>query len=302
MQPSSDPTARPGRGFLLPRDADSRIAGWTGPHYRSAPRAQLRHDRLVLVLPGTGAQPRDYRLLADQASDLGSHALVLRYPNDRTINEMAGQNPSLHGVLRMDFWDGGDRASMVTIAPPDSILGRLVAALSHLELAFPQENWGQFLSGGDPAWEKIAVFGHSLGAGYAALAARMHPVERAVVIGWADWCRQSGAIADWVLEAIWHAGSKRLAFLHERDEMVPFSVGSRVAEIFCGGGALARIESGDPPWGRSRILSTDLDPSAEREVPVPCHSCLALDANTPRWPDGQAVFADAWTWMLVGMP
>ncbi|MBK9576232.1 MAG: hypothetical protein IPK50_23930 [Fibrobacterota bacterium] len=302
MEPTSDPTARPGRGFLLPRDADPRIAGWTGPHYHSAPRAELRQDRLVLILPGTLAQPRDYRLLADQASDLGSHALVLRYPNDRAINEMAGQDPSIHRPLRMDFWDGGDRTSMVSLGPADSILGRLRSALAHLERVSAMDGWGRFLSDGEPAWERIAVFGHSLGGGYAALAARLHAVERAVAFGWADWCRPTGKIADWVLEKDWHPRSNRFAFLHERDEMVPLSVGMEVAEAFCGDGSAQRVESGDPPWGRSRILSTDLDPSSERDVPVPCHSCLALDANTPRWPDGQAVFADAWTWFLVGMP
>lgn len=302
MQPSSDPTSRPGKGFLLPRDADPGIAGWTGPHFYSAPRLGLRQERLVVILPGTAALPRDYRLLAEQASDLGLHALVLRYPNDRSINELAGQDPSLHLRLRMDFWDGTDRTGRSGISPSDAILTRLVAALAHLHATSAQEGWGRFLTSGVPEWERIEVFGHSLGGGYAALAAKLHPVERAVAMGWADWCRHTGALADWVQEETWDPGSRRFAFLHERDEMVPFSVGAMVAKAFTGEDRIARVESGDPPWGRARILATDLDPAMERDVPVPCHSCLALDANTPRWPDGQSVFADAWTWLLVGMP
>jgi len=246
--------------------------------------------------------PRDYRLLADQAADLGSHCLVLRYPNDRSVNELSGQDPSLHFALRMDFWDGGSRTGVVEVGASDALLGRLVAALRKLAAVSPEEDWGRFLSEGEPSWERIAVFGHSLGGGYAALAARLHPVERAVAMGWADWCRPDGRLSTWVLEADWHPRSRRMAFLHERDEMVPFPVGEAVARAFCDSEGAVRVESGDPPWGRSRILSTDLDPAEEREVPVARHSCLALDANTPRWADGQPVFADVWTWLLVGSP
>ena len=60
------------------------------------------------------------------------------------------------------------------------------------------------------------------------------------------------------------------------------------------------VESSDPPWGRAQRLVTDLDPSEEHDIPSPCHNALALDAKTPRWPDGGAVLADAWTWLLAG--
>jgi pimeloyl-ACP methyl ester carboxylesterase len=151
-------------------------------------------------------------------------------------------------------------------------------------------------------WEKVVAVGHSLGAGYAALAALRHPLERAVALGWADWCRGTGAVADWVRDggSFRTPASRRFALVHERDETVPCEVATRVAAVFCGEGRRVSVESGTPPWDGARLLSTDFDPSAERASGSPCHNCLALDLCTPRWPDGSAVLEDAWTWMLAG--
>jgi len=300
---SDDPPSLPThRGFLSPRTVDERTERWTSPHYFSAPHLAAPQDLLALIFPGTGGQPRDYRLLADQASALGLHALVLRYPNDTSINELAGGDPAAHLDLRLDHWDGKDRTGRVALRPGESILERATGALGRLESDRPKEGWGRFLADADPAWPKIVALGHSLGAGYAALAGRLHRLERVVTIGWAEWCREGGAGARWTgPEAEWATPVEfRFSLLHQRDEMVPVDVGRELAERFTGDDREGRVESGDPPWGRVRRLVTDLDPSLEHPSPSPCHNSLALDAFTPRWPDGGAVLSDAWTWLLAG--
>jgi hypothetical protein len=290
------------RGFLLPRAVDERTERWTSAHYFSAPHLSRPQGILTLIFPGTGGQPRDYRLLTDQASALGLHALALRYPNDTSINELAKDDPGAHLDLRLDHWDGKDRTGRVGLRPGESILERTTGALRRLAKDRPEEHWGQFLLDDCPDWTKITAVGHSLGAGYAALAARLHHLERAVVMGWGEWCRNSGQAAQWTREtADWATPAKvRFSLLHERDEMVPLSVGQELAERFTGSSLEKVIESGDPPWGRSQCLVTDLDASEEYPVPSPCHNALALDARTPRWPDGGAVLSDAWTWLLAG--
>ena len=180
------------RGFLLPRSVDERTERWTSPHYFSAPNLSAPQGLLTLIFPGTGGQPRDYRLLADQASALGLHALVVRYPNDTSINEMAGDDPLAHLELRLDHWDGKGRTGMVDLRPGESILERTTGALRRLAADRPTENWGQFLLEDGPDWKKVAAVGHSLGAGYAALAACLHRLERVVTMGWGEWCRASG--------------------------------------------------------------------------------------------------------------
>lgn len=296
----NDPTDRPQRGFLAPKSVDPSTERWTSPHYFAAPERVAPQGVLALVFPGTGGTPRDYRLLANQAAALGLHALVLRYPNETSINELAGQDPSAHLDLRLDVWDGAGRTGRQGIRPGEAILPRLTGALEWLSANRPGDGWSRYLGPDGVAWDRVAALGHSLGGGYAMLAARLHALDRAVAMGFADWCRATGERARWLSDPMATGVDRRFFFLHERDEMVPLGTGLAVASCLVPGGEPRRIESGDPPWDRGRILTTDLDPSDEWPVPSPCHNSLALDVRTPRWPDGGPVFADVWTWLCVG--
>jgi hypothetical protein len=295
-------------GFLSPRACDPRLERWLSPHWFASPGLAPR-SRLALVFPGTGGKPRDYRALATHAAALGYHALVLSYPNDISINELAGDDASLHEPLRLDHWDGARRTGKVELGPGDSILERLVAVLAKLSQQYPEQGWEQYLRpeagqdlSPDVAWELVAAIGHSLGGGYVALAAKHHLLDRAVVMGWADWCRGSGQIADWIHpDTVYRTpAQRRFVLVHERDEMVPLGTARVVAGYFCPDTQAGRVESGSYPWGRVRWLTTDFDPSSQWPTPAPCHNCLALDVCTPRWPDGSAVLEDAWSWLLVG--
>jgi len=290
------------KGFLSPKTVDPRISGWTSPHYHASPDKAAPQGILALVFPGTTAKPRDYRKFADQAAALGIHALVLRYPNDVSINEMADGDLALHLPLRLDHWDGADRTGRVGLAPGECIRDRLLAALEHLVKNRPDEGWGRFLSSQGVEWSRVAVVGHSLGGGYAALVAKEHAVDRCVTFAWADWDRKEGCLADWVLTAPdWATRpSRRFWVGHLRDEMVPLHVGEAMAAVVAPNARTGRIESDDPPWGRARVLWTDLDASGEWPTSQPCHNSLVLDVETPRWPDTTCVLADAWTWLLVG--
>jgi dienelactone hydrolase len=290
------------KGFLSPKTADPRVQGWTSPHYHVSPDKAVPQGILVLVFPGTTGKPRDYRKFADQAGALGLHCLVLRYPNDISINELAAGDPAAHLPLRLDHWDGIGRTGKVSLAPGETIGDRLQAAMSWLDKNRPGEGWGRFLSEGAMDWTKVAAVGHSLGGGYAALLAKHHSLDRCAMLGWADWDRTDGRLADWVLTAPdWETPALRRFWVgHERDEMVPREVGEAMGAVVVPAARSARIESDDPPWGRARILWTDLEASGEWPTGQPCHNSLALDIETPRWPDGSCVLADLWTWILVG--
>ncbi len=290
------------KGFLSPKLADSRVVGWTSPHYHVSPDKVLPQGILALIFPGTTGKPRDYRKLAEQAGALGLHALVLRYPNDVSINDLASDGRADHLSLRRDHWDGGNRSGKVDLARGECISDRLNAAMNWLGEHRSEEGWGQFLTQDALDWSKVAALGHSLGGGYAALLAADHELDRCVTFAWADWNRSNGQLADWVMKAkAWATPSSRRFWVgHERDEMVPHSVGEAMAKVMVPGAKNARIESDDPPWGRARILWTDLDPSHDWPTAQPCHNALVLDVETPRWPDTTCMLADAWTWTLVG--
>lgn len=256
----------------------------------------------MLVLPGTGARPLDYRKFAEQACLLGMHALVLSYPNETSVNSLAGEDTALHLELRKDCLDGGDRTGLVRLEPGESILERLSSALGRLAVERPEENWGQFLSGDGIDWGRVAVFGHSLGGGYAALLAMEHPLERCGTFAWSDFRRSDGRLADWLAASSdWKTPPERRFWVgHERDEILPRSVGEATADVVVPGSARAVVEAEDPPYGRARILWTDLDASREWPTAQPFHNSLVLDVESPRWPDGSFVYADLWTWLLVG--
>lgn len=288
------------KGFVAPRDCDPRVAGWTAPHYLSRNERVADAGILCLVFPGTGGLPRDYRRLADQAADLGHHALVLRYPNDISVNELAGGNLAHHEPLRRAVWDGAPRAGREGFAPGECIRDRLEAVLAHAAAARPGENWGQFLSEAGVAWERVAAVGHSLGGGYAAMLGREHALERVVAMGWADWDREAGIVSPWI-EGPWRTPvERRFCLLHRRDEMVPEAVARQVAAILCPGAVEAVVESSEPPYGSARLLTTDMDPGREYPTASPFHNSLALDVEVPRFWDGANMLADAWTWLLVG--
>lgn len=288
------------KGFLAPKECDPRVVDWTAPHYLSRNERVADAGLLCLILPGTGGLPRDYRKLADQAADLGFHALALRYPNDTSINELAAGDLSLHEPLRGTILDGQPRAGRGGLAAGESLLDRLRAVLARASEARPAENWGQFLSDGAIAWERVAAVGHSLGGGYAALLARDHRLERVVLLGWADWDRARGDLADWIAGPWATPADRRFHMRHRRDELVPASVAAAVADLVSPTGPEVEVESSEPPYRHARRLVTDLDPAREVPTASPCHNSLAVDVEVPRFWDGAPMLSDVWTWMLLG--
>lgn len=288
------------KGFVGPKDCDPRIADWTAPHYLSRNERVADGGLLCLILPGTSGLPRDYRKLADQAADLGFHALALRYPNDVSINEAAGGDTALHEPLRRRVLDGASRLDLGALRPGECLLDRLSAVLAHAATARPAENWGQFLSHGAIAWGRVAAVGHSLGGGYAALLAKDHALERVLMLGWADWDRAEGRLADWIRGDWATERGRRFHLRHRRDEMVPESVAKAMADLVCAPGREVEVESSEPPYQHARKLVTDLDPAREFPTASPGHNSLALDVEVPKFWDGTPMLSDVWTWMLLG--
>jgi len=287
------------KGFLSPRDCDPRVSRWTSPHYLSRNERVRAAGILCLVLPGTGGLPRDYRRVADQAADLGLHALVLRYPNDVSINELASGDLSRHEALRRTVWDGIPREGMDGLPEGECLRDRLVAALAAAARTRPDEGWEAFLADGEPVWESLALVGHSLGGGYAALLAADHAVERVVCAAWADWDRGAGGISPWVSGRWATPEPRRFCLFHRRDELVPESVARRMAAAVCPDATESVVESDDPPYAHARVLWTDLDPAREHPTAAPHHNALAVDVELPRFWDGANMLADAWTYLLV---
>ncbi|MEM1030740.1 MAG: hypothetical protein AAGN82_10340 [Myxococcota bacterium] len=157
------------------------------PHVYATPLGPPR-DRLLLFISGTDpgylegeqtpAGGQFYGSFLRQAAGLGFHVVGITYVNDTPINVTCGglaPRRNCHEEVRLEVLTGEDRWPEVEVTRPDSLLERLSRLLAHL-------GWTQFLDGEDGiAWPRVAVAGHSQGAGHAALLGKLFAVDRALL-------------------------------------------------------------------------------------------------------------------------
>src|SRR5690606_3166381 len=95
----------------------------------------------------------------------------------------------------------------VNVDSINSIYTRTIKLLQYLAQQYPNERWHEYLLNADEMdWSKVAVSGHSQGAGHAAYFAKHFSVERSVMFAGpndystyfnnaAPWLRNQGATA-----------------------------------------------------------------------------------------------------------
>jgi hypothetical protein len=121
---------------------------------------------LVVYLHGAGAQetctaPEHGQMLAGQ----GFHVFSPCYVSDYDVTTCADDI----GSCRLEAFEGIDHSDVIEVDVPDSIEGRVVAGLEHLQTINPEGDWTCFLEGGRPRWNRIIISGISHGASTAAL-------------------------------------------------------------------------------------------------------------------------------------
>ena len=169
---------------VLPTQTDPEIHTFDHPqaiyHPKGAPRGQL-----FLLLTGTsGAGPFAKRLCTNAAMS-GYHVIEPMYPDDIPASVCRGdEDPKAFARFRWAIIEGGASPHLPHPIPrPESIENRTIKLLAYLERKHPGEQWGQFLQGGQIAWDKVAVGGMSQGGGHAALIATKHLVARVLCFG-----------------------------------------------------------------------------------------------------------------------
>ncbi len=184
-----------------------------------------RVGKLLVFLPlgAVNNFPSNFQELGAQGGRLGYHTIVLAYKNEAPI-AMAPPVGCGNGVdastappdcainARMEMLDGRGESTVVNVDRANSIENRLNKVLQHLDATYPGEDWSQFLdAGGEPKWSETVIAGGSLGAGQAALIAKLHSVHRvSLFAGWTD------ANHGWVTLGA-TPSSKYSALIHARD-------------------------------------------------------------------------------------
>lgn len=286
---------------VKPSETDKAITQFNDPHLVYFDAKSKPRNELLIFLPGTNGKPGGTNLFCETASFLGYHTVALAYPTDvpatRARNE---KDPDAFEKFRLEIIEGRDLSPFVSVDRVNSIENRLIRLLEFLDKKFPDQKWGQFLSGGKINWAKIAVSGHSQGGGHAGLIAVKHRVARAIMTGAPkDFDRARNAPAAWYKKPATPV-SGFFTFNHELDRQ-----GCNYEEqlLICKAmgltalGGPVSVDKEKPPYKNSRILTTKVEvvPSGS----VQAHSSVIGDRITPKDKDGKPVFRAVWEYMMT---
>lgn len=162
---------------------------------------------LAVVLHGTGAGTAGYGELTSVLRNDGYHVIVLRYSAvlgtlGACPDSVSSTFPDCHRVFRSETVFGAGVQDPdgyaydhpdAQIPAADSLVNRLLKLIDHMTIAAPTADWGQFqdATGGicndmnvtygacELDWSKVAMIGHSQGAGVALYAAKLLPLRAA---------------------------------------------------------------------------------------------------------------------------
>lgn len=285
-----------------PVDTDPEMDQWLSPHVVAIRRSVEPLDLLYLHIPGSFDVPTSSKKILRHAARMGYPAIGLRYPNSWTVYTLctSSSDPECFENVRLEILDGMDRSDEVEISTANSISNRLVKLLQHLDMIFPDDEWGRFLDqGGGVLWSKVVVSGHSQGAGHAAMIGHVHRVHRVgMLAGPPDFSTYFDEPAGWLTEPGATEAESYYGFGHLEDGLVPEDNllaiwGALGLEDF--GGAVL-VDGSAPPFSGSHMLFTEAFPAfpglASR------HNSVVLDRYTPQGEDGNPRFAPVWDEML----
>lgn len=289
--------------LVSPQATDPEISTNLNNHYVSINRSVTPKNLLFVFLPGTGGVAALQLEVNNTAADLGFHAINLTYPNDEPVNSLCGglsSNLDCYGNVRLEIKDGTDRTTLVNVNRANSIENRLIKLLQFLQNRSPEDDWAQFLVGGNSLnWTKIVISGHSQGGGHAGIIGRYHPVARVVMFAAMDFNGLANAPANWIAqpqttpnvtppERFW-------GFSHTRDDQVNFNLlTTRVWPAFGmpSFGAVVNIDNAPPPYSNTHSLTTDMNCDNT-------HGCVVVDARLVRV-GGVPVVKPVWEYLLSG--
>lgn len=185
LNPTLNTNITPGlkRKVLFPSLTDNAIENTFGYHQTYLNTSIPSLNKLFLFLPGSNSNPFAYDGIQIIAANLGFHSLGISYSNTTISPICSGSNDSLcFDKVREEVITGNNTSDSISVNYANSINNRVLKALQYLNLKFPTENWGQYYSGNNIIWSKIALAGHSQGGGHAAFIAKREMVDRVMLL------------------------------------------------------------------------------------------------------------------------
>ena len=286
-----------------PEETDPRIDVALDPHIVRIP-ATGGNGRLFVFLPSSRVPPSTGDVFQAEAARLGYHVIGLSYPNNPGLVSFCPSAPdpdACYEATRLEVITGEDLSPFVTVSVANSIENRLTRLLQHLAITRPGDGWDRFLSGGEPKWDHIAIGGHSQGAGHAVMIAKLRRVDRVVMLsGVTDAI--GGVPVSWIGPGA-TPPSRFYGLVHLQDNQFRPGVLANWAALGMADFGGPRVpETDSPPYGGTRMLTTNITPSTGVFAAPAPHGSTGVDLFTPFAPDGSPVLREAWRYMLGYCP
>ncbi|CAG5082411.1 BPSS1187 family protein [Parvicella tangerina] len=258
-------------------------------------------NKLFVFFGGTGSKTMFLQRISNKASDLGYHVINLAYPN--SVPALFCSNSSdlmCFDNFREELFYGTPVSSIVSIDSLNSLNTRLKNLLNYLSVTYPSDNWNQYISQDSIHWNKIAVGGHSQGAGHAAYCAKKNNVDRVLMFSGAnDFSDYYNSPANWITGSSLTDASRFYAFLNLFDEAAGFAdqyqnlIGFGMTQTT----DTIRVDNVSSPYNNSQCLYTTSN--AQPPQTNKFHGSTVVDPRTPLDSNGNPIFDPVWDYMLT---
>jgi hypothetical protein len=211
--------------LIQPNQTDVNYSSTQESHY-VVRNTKTHLNKLLLFIGGSYSIPKDYNYICDHGASIGLDVISLSYPNDVAAFSMSNSaDPYGFNNFRDEICFGNQVSSIVDVNVLNCISTRATKLLIYLKNAFPNENWGQYLTSANTIlWSKVIVSGHSQGSGHACYIAKKNLTDRVVMFsGPNDYSTYFNSPANWLAQTGLTPINKYYSLLHTQDEIVPFS-------------------------------------------------------------------------------
>jgi len=213
--------------FVAPIDTDNNYGASQGDHTIII-NTSSSINKLFLFIGGTNTSSNSnyYSTLREFAADLGYDVIKLSYVDSIAAATFTNSNDSLvFNKYREEINFGSPVSPDITVDTLNSIYTRFLKLLQYLDVNYPTQNWGQYLlSPTSIDWSKIAIGGHSQGAGHASYLAKHFIMDRVLMFsGPNDYSTTFSNSANWLRQPGVTPTTKHFVYLSLNDEIVDFS-------------------------------------------------------------------------------
>lgn len=270
---------------VTPAATDPAIQRFNEPHYVVFERGVPASADLLVFMSGSGGRPEGASDFLAVGAHQGYRVISLAYNDLPAVVAICTRDPdpSCSGDVRQKRIFGDNVTRKIDDRPAESIVNRLVKLLRTLDRDHPSEGWGGYLTGDEPRWDRIAVTGHSQGAGMAAYLAQRRPVARVILFSspW-DSFGPRRHLAPWVLKGSGVTPAERWFGAYHRQE----NTADLIAEAY---------RALHVPDAHVRVFTRA---PAQIIGPNPYHLSMLGNGTTPRAPDGTPANADDWRFLV----